>query len=122
MNMKGHLIGGLIATATYTAITKDFGLTQQIAIMIGSILPDLDSKQSYISKKLRKFNVITMINDFYPNRFTKHRGILLHSILTVILIAIIMLLTNIYFFGGLLLGVLTHHILDQPKDYFLRNV
>jgi hypothetical protein len=53
--------------------------------MLGCFIPDLDAKHSYINSKVI-INPVRIVNKVLPNRFTSHRGVLFHSIWTIIIL------------------------------------
>lgn len=102
MNKKGHTFGCIAVSCISYYTTKDPIIIP--GIIIGSFLPDLDAEYSYIRSKLP---ILAIVYDILPkNNFTKHRGALLHSFLTLLIC---------YFLNlkGLCFGILGHHILDM---------
>lgn len=85
MNYKTHLLGGLLAGSIVA-----FKLNMQInnlpvilaASSFGSLLPDLDHKMSYISKRMQTTSYVT-------RKITKHRGIT-HSPVFMALVVIVL--------------------------------
>lgn len=84
--------------------------------ILGSLIPDIDHKQSKIGKKMK-------ITSFIINKLCKHRGIthtpLLYMILSLILLLPTILsgnfLNTFYFnlFFGIFIGIISHLFLDS---------
>jgi len=115
MNGKAHLLGGLLSIIPAVSLNEP-GLLLIPGCILGSVLPDLDADYSTFNKW---FPYIAKLYKALPvNRWTIHRGILLHSIFTPSVIFVTMLIFNPgSFLSGLLWGVLSHHALDllTPK-------
>lgn len=125
MNYKTHRIGGLCSGyLTLNMIyTPDFSITKltlcSVFLMgsyVGSIIPDIDHPNSYISKKMKLTSKIT-------TSLCDHRGFI-HSPLAWLLFTILTLYLTIFLNGimrilyfhlsmGLSIGYLSHLILDS---------
>lgn len=118
MNKIGHSLGAVtISALIINKIDQPIISTVLITggIIIGSFLPDLDAKYSFIRNK---FKLFAALYDLLPqNSFTQHRGALFHSVLTLIPL---ILLSKYSIILGVLLGVLGHHILDMLSGQGLR--
>jgi membrane-bound metal-dependent hydrolase YbcI (DUF457 family) len=103
MNKAGHMLGGIV-TLGLVLKYNDFNLINEIKIikggllsigvLTGAFLPDLDAESSYIRSKLLFIpDIYGIIQDFAKNNFFstffKHRGVLLHSMWTIIGLLII---------------------------------
>jgi inner membrane protein len=71
-----------------------------IALLFGSLFPDIDSQTSILGRKIKFFSF-----------FFKHRGFF-HSSLILILICLIVFSLSKWFVIGFALGFLSHLILD----------
>lgn len=114
MNYKTHINGGIlvglyvISQMTYTPILAK-GLLLGGAL-VGSILPDIDHKNSYIGQKAKTVSKVI-------NKFAGHRK-LFHAPLVYLLlysISLGMITHKLILVGvqGLFLGILSHLILDS---------
>jgi membrane-bound metal-dependent hydrolase YbcI (DUF457 family) len=134
MNGKAHLVAGGVVVAGLVYL-GDYNVLTLGGVMLGSILPDIDSKESTINRLCPPASAAyKMIHKFCFNKsgllynFTKHRGYLMHSWLTIALILSLSMITPwlikemLY---GLAIGVLSHHALDcltpQGLRYFYPN-
>lgn len=155
MNRLGHSVCTAIQLPIAIAATYyfklDIGLINTLclypAIAIGNFLPDLDADYSYFRSKLpviptvytwvqKAVKDVPVLHDIF-----KHRGALLHSVWTLILLVIPMLLllsrsaitvnlkniitiniSNmiIYFLLGLVIGTAGHHFCDMLTPAGLR--
>jgi membrane-bound metal-dependent hydrolase YbcI (DUF457 family) len=150
VNKLGHSVGAIVVLGTTIAATQyykiDLGLTDTIGlytgITVGSFLPDLDADYSYFRSKLpiiptvytwvqKAVKGIPVLDDIF-----KHRGALLHSVWTLVILGILMYLTKVYvdpyltnpyidiscdgWFIGLILGCVGHHFLDMMTVAGLR--
>jgi inner membrane protein len=97
-------IGLMAVKFSSLPVSKYFFL---LAIMLGSLLPDLDSATSFIGKK---FKLVSL--------FFRHRG-MIHSVvfLTVFSIIFFLITKNFYYFLAFSIGYLSHLFLDSltPK-------
>ena len=118
MLCKTHIAGGIAATLLYKNLCN-VPIDQMILLIpsgiIGSLIPDLDSKNSKLNQKLQVTKIFSLC---------KHRGIMHTPILYAILWLISLFLIQnsiarivIY---GLLLGVLSHLILDMLNPMGIR--
>jgi membrane-bound metal-dependent hydrolase YbcI (DUF457 family) len=87
--------------------------------VIGSLVPDIDSRFSTIKSFLifKPIGIIYSIIDklLGKNIITKHRGVLMHSMWTIIILSILTIcLTGIMhtIMLGITIGVFSHHVLD----------
>lgn len=81
-----------------------------LALILGSLFPDIDSKTSILGRRLKFFNF-----------FLKHRGFF-HSISLLILLLLIIYPISMYFAIGFALGFISHLLLDaitKEGIYFL---
>ena len=117
MKKNTHIIGGLtLALVLEKVFFKDLDkATIKIAIdlgmyysfsVLGSLLPDIDKKNSSLGKKFPK--VSTMLN-----KTVGHRT-MTHSIPFVLLVYILLYYINIneYITNGITIGILSHILLD----------
>lgn len=107
MNKNMHITAGILFSigSIYFRGSLDF----IPGILIGSVLPDLDANYSYIRSKIK---IIAKIYDFLPNNLIfKHRGLLLHSIWTIVLFSYLNYKYG-YLFGSIAIGCFSHHLLD----------
>lgn len=114
MNCGQHVaVGTLLGTGTYVA--TGFSMTGLFAfpsyyggLVLGSLLPDIDHKQSYLGRRLPFLSAPIQ-------KFFGHRGFT-HSLLSLSFLG---LATGLYwyvnplFFGGLLLGYFSHLLADM---------
>jgi inner membrane protein len=118
MNKLGHSVGAFLASSASVYILHKGFIGESLmvgGIILGSFLPDLDADYSYFNSKFPK---IKKIYELLPKcDLTKHRGALLHSILT--LIPFYMLSSNSFIFGCLI-GIIGHHLLDMTTKQGLR--
>jgi len=115
MLAKGHVMVGLASYAgAFTAGSRVMlGLTNSYELLfigalgavMGSLLPDIDSKKSLLGRLLRPIN-------FLLNAFFKHRTIT-HCLLFCLLWLEVALVTDSIFFWGLALGVFMHVFMDS---------
>lgn len=127
MKYKAHLIGGAVATAlTYSPIFEKnnnieesiiTGLIYASGVIIGSVLPDIDEKNTFITNKTN--------SKLY--KITKHRGLTHYPIIATIIYFIIntLLMPVPYvgvfaqlFISGIYVGLLSHYILDTPDGIY----
>lgn len=123
MNKMGHkntstlLLGLNLATFTPNSI-KDF-TCMVIGIYIGGFLPDLDAEYSYIRCKLK---LASKLYDLLPkNSWFKHRGRLLHSFWTIIILLTLYHLASNLFILWLAVGIFGHHLADMITPKGLPN-
>lgn len=125
MNYKTHRVGGLCIgyLALNVMYTPDFSISKLVlsstflvGSYIGSIIPDIDHPNSYISRKLKITSKIT-------TSICEHRGFI-HSPLSWLLFSILILYLKLFLNGilcilyaqfsmGLSIGYLSHLILDS---------
>lgn len=114
MNYKTHLNGGILAGLYTTArVTATPSLTTAIFLggtLIGSIIPDIDHKNSYIGRKTKGISKAI-------NKLAGHRK-LFHSPLFYLLLYLIRMESPLSDFqkigiNGFFIGVLSHLILDS---------
>ena len=78
-----------------------------LAVLIGSVFPDIDSADSLIGRKTRLVSI-----------FLAHRGAI-HSFLSLVFFSIVayLLVLNLYLAAGFMLGFFSHLVLDSltPK-------
>lgn len=126
MNKLGHSIGGVVTMGLSAALSYkylhlnwyDYGEGLP-AIYVGAFIPDMDAEHSYIRSKIPVLpKVYTGIQKLFSNTplncVFKHRGLLFHSFYTFLPIGFAGYYTHLYsLFGGLILGILSHHLLDM---------
>lgn len=123
MNKKGHRIGGTVATSLTLALLEP-GITDGAmltgGIMLGALLPDIDADYSYINSK---FKLISKVYKLIPNDniVFRHRGLLFHSVYTIVLLVLSYKSYGYPWILGLIIGVLSHHILDATTPAGLPN-
>lgn len=142
MNKAGHRAGAFGVIGATLAVQYCFkinagveGLILFPAIYVGSFLPDMDADYSYFRSKLPGVsNAYTYIQKKFQNNpdmhmVLKHRGLLFHSVWTLILLAVpalvLLILPQIGLSGfnlnklgycgfiGLVIGCFGHHLLDM---------
>lgn len=118
MNKFGHSVGAFLASSATVYMLHQGFIKETIivsGIVLGSFLPDLDADYSYFNHKFPK---IKKVYELLPkSNLTKHRGALLHSILT--LIPFYYFKSNPFVFGCLI-GIIGHHLLDMTTANGLR--
>ena len=74
-----------------------------IMVLLGSVLPDLDSAKSFIGRKIRVVSI-----------FLKHRAFF-HSLLTAVFLGVIIFLLtqNSFYSLGFITGFVSHLLLDS---------
>jgi inner membrane protein len=94
------LLGFMAVKFSSLPVSKYFFL---LAIVLGSLLPDLDSATSFIGKK---FKLVSL--------FFRHRGVI-HSVvfLTGFSIIFFLITKNFYYFLAFATGYLSHLLLDS---------
>lgn len=131
MNGKAHMLGGLftgVLTATQITLNPITGVFIVSGSILGSLLPDIDSRKSTINKKIplvgfiwSKISKISnelnlkVIHDLFT-----HRGALTHSIWSLIPWVVLFAVFHSGFVLGIAGGVLSHHILDLFSPMHLR--
>lgn len=144
MNKKGHMITYYVVSSAIIGTTYFFKElnSQEIirtgvtigTMYIGNFLPDMDAEHSYIGSKFpivhKCYKIVQDITRHVKilNDILKHRGVLLHSVWTIIILKFLCLwlynkfqynIINIVF-NGLCYGILLHHIMDMFTGYGLR--
>lgn len=121
---KPHVIAGAAAPVVIAFYTG-FGSGDPLigigiaASVTGSLLPDLDADYSKIRQLVP---VAAKLYDRLPkNRLFEHRGLLLHSVYTLIPFILLYLKWNNWVTYGLFIGVLSHHVLDALTPMGLKN-
>lgn len=114
MNYKTHINGGILASFYLTSRMSNVELIP-ISIfiggsIIGSLLPDIDHKNSYIGKKAKSVSKVI-------NKLAGHRKLFHSPILYLILyMATAHAIKDVYkliLIKGLFLGIMSHLILDS---------
>lgn len=122
MTYKTHLLGGVAAGVTlFPVVAQRIGTTTELlstagflcvaAGMFGSLISDIDHKNSYIGKKFR-------ITSSIVSSTCGHRGITHAPLITTILLAAVLFLLkdpNIYWYSGIFGvfgGIYSHILLD----------
>ena len=123
MNKRGHKIGGLVATSiTLAALEPGVieGALLTSGIILGAFLPDIDADYSYFNSK---FKIISKAYKLIPNDniVFRHRGLLFHSIYTVLLLVLLYRNNGCPWILGLIIGIVSHHILDLTTSAGLPN-
>lgn len=120
MNYKTHILGGVTAgllVANYVLKTPTIETTILVSgAVVGSLIPDIDHRGSYISKRLKGVSSIT-------SSIFKHRGKATHSLSIPSLILFITYLLTVsyvsnvilykYLFFGVGSGIISHVLLDS---------
>lgn len=114
MNKRGHQVGCIILSVI-SIYTKQYILIP--GIIAGSFLPDLDCRSgSYIRSKLpllgKLYNLLPK-NKLFGRDGYNHRSLLLHSIYTILVLALISYIFDSGLIFGLFIGWLGHLILDR---------
>ena len=110
MHYKTHLIGGLVASASYFYVAPAMPSPLQSVYLLsgallGALLPDIDHPKSYLGRRIPILPTL-----LYQS--VGHRS-LTHSLLfTTIVGGGITLFLNTHFGIGLSLGILSHIFLD----------
>lgn len=126
MNKRGHRNGGTALLAVSLVVVQPDIITGAImvaGIYFGSFLPDLDADYSYFRKV---FKPVAVVYDLLPkNDLFKHRGLFLHSILTLLWLGGLYYYCELEWFLWVILGVIGHHFLDSLtpmglKKYFIK--
>lgn len=115
MRYQTHILGGALVGTIICNIYNPDIINSGLIIsssMLGSLLPDIDCKTSYIGNRLK-------LTSSFVSAFTKHRGIT-HAPLTagglVFLIFFVLnkfININLNIFWGLLTGIMSHILLDS---------
>lgn len=126
MNYKNHIRTGIIINTVFLNLylkkhlfdfitdNIDYTVALYIGTSIGSVLPDIDHKQSFISKKIRLFRYIV-------SRVFKHRYFT-HSISFLILLSFpYFILLNFFYMDmflkflyiGVIIGSFSHILMDM---------
>lgn len=118
MQYKTHLAGGALITLAVLQHTEYVSPEQvvpfAVAAMVGSVAPDIDHKNSFISNRLKPFG-------FLVRRTTTHRGAT-HSPLIIFLFSWLMYyVVNLAGFSdnaypiasGFFIGAISHVLLDM---------
>ena len=119
MTSKTHIAGGvLIASAILSYKQMDMVHIFSGAIL-GNVLPDMDTEQSWISQTIPWIDdTIRMISRGAKGKSKKvhntlkHRGILTHSIVTIIISCFVLYVFRNVFTLGIVAGIVSHLVLD----------
>jgi membrane-bound metal-dependent hydrolase YbcI (DUF457 family) len=119
MTGKTHLLAGVLSIIPAVVVGEP-GLFVIPGCIIGSVLPDLDAEYSTFNTWMP--GLAKAYKLLPTNAWTKHRGALLHSVFTLlILLGLMVLCDPMGLVSGILWGVISHHLLDllSPKglDY-----
>jgi len=114
MTSKTHIIFGVAVNTTATYFLKDYidiDLSEiLIGSIVGSLLPDLDSSNSWITQTIPlPYKLLSKTKKLYYNT---HRTIILHSIYTIIISIVLMILFKNSITIGLGIGIISHIITD----------
>lgn len=119
MNKIGHR-NGAIVVMTSLYLLKGVNLETlitSVGIWYGAFIPDVDADYSYIQTKIPKIS--KAYKKLPKNMIFKHRGLLLHSVYTLLFLFFMFYITHLNILLGLFLGVLSHHVLDfKIRNYF----
>ncbi|MBN1035340.1 metal-dependent hydrolase [Clostridium botulinum] len=114
MNYKTHINGGILASFYITSQMNTIELLPVTIFVggsiLGSLLPDIDHKSSYIGKKAKP--VSRVINKLAGHRKLFHSP-LLYLILYLIVTYPVKDALQLIFINGLFLGIVSHLILDS---------
>jgi membrane-bound metal-dependent hydrolase YbcI (DUF457 family) len=119
MTGKTHLLAGVLSIIPAVAVGEP-GLFVIPGCIIGSVLPDLDAEYSTFNSWMP--GLAKAYKLLPTNAWTKHRGALLHSVFTLlVLLGLMVICDPMGLVSGILWGVISHHLLDllSPKglDY-----
>jgi inner membrane protein len=120
MNYKTHIAGGVtLGLMIYASSLIEMGTGPLIVastctgLVIGSVLPDIDHPNSFISKKAK-------ITSFFTSKMFKHRTTTHSLVINSMFVGLLLLLTQNYssvyfskFVNALGTGILSHIILDM---------
>ena len=114
MNYKTHINGGILGSFYLTSQMSNIQLLP-VSIFIGgsivgSLLPDIDHRSSYIGKRAK--SVSKVINKLAGHRKLFHSP-LLYIVLYLIVTYSIKDAYELIFINGLFLGIVSHLILDS---------
>jgi len=110
---RTHLLTG----GVYIILSQSLPVVA-VGVLLGSVLPDIDNKNSYINNKIK------IIKPFLPKPTIDHRGILHNPLVLMLFLPFI---SNL-FIQGLMIGYGLHLLLDAmtPKGIvflkFLRKI
>lgn len=116
MNYKTHINGGILLGLYATSQMKNIPIISSSTVIflggsiLGSLLPDIDHKSSYIGRRTKP--VSKAINKFAGHRKLFHAP-LLYIFLYSISIGFATDKLSIIFINGLFLGIMSHLILDS---------
>jgi membrane-bound metal-dependent hydrolase YbcI (DUF457 family) len=114
MTYKKHLAAGVILCIAL----KDKDISNNVVLLLGTVIPDMDAKYSFIRSK---FKIVSKFYDKLPkNAIFDHRGALLHSWLTLIPLLLIYSKTSFKMVSFLSIGIFSHHLLDMIGKRGLR--
>ena len=122
---KIHLIAGAAVPIAVSYALDDINWALTIGVLsssFGALIPDIDADYSKIRHMLPK--VAKLYDKLPKNMIFKHRGVLTHSVVTLIPLVYLYYLWSNWVTLGLLMGVFSHHLVDglSPKGlprYFL---
>ncbi|SFC21574.1 metal-dependent hydrolase [Clostridium uliginosum] len=114
MNYKTHINGGILAGLYITSQMQSINILPTAIFLgssiIGSLLPDIDHKNSYIGKRVKPVSKVI-------NKLAGHRKLFHSPILYLVLyIGSMSVVTNklgLNFLFGLFLGIFSHLFLDS---------
>lgn len=119
MTAKTHIAGGVLAGIAVTYFTKVDYIYLFSGAVAGSLLPDMDTEQSWAAQSIPWIDdVLRMVSKGSKGKSKKvhdtlkHRGLLTHSIFTVILCIYLYYMFSNDFMLGVLVGVISHLCLD----------
>lgn len=116
-----HIMGGAVA-GSIIVMSSDVSQTEDMLIMsgaiVGSLLPDIDHRQSKISRS----SAVASLTSFITSIFSKHRGAL-HTLFFIMIIYIASIFITLWMpmqfqtagkliFAGLIPGMWSHIVLD----------
>jgi len=121
MTSKTHIAAGTMAALLLSHYSKCDPIYAFSGCILGSILPDLDTEQSWISQSIPYADdIVRMVGSGAKKKknkkvhnVLKHRGLLTHSILTLIIAGAFLYYFQNYFVAGILAGIGSHLLLDK---------
>jgi len=115
MTNKTHIMFGVAVNATATYFLKDYIEIDLSHVLLGAIIgsqfPDLDSECSWITQTIPlPYKLLSKTKKLHHKT---HRTILLHSLYTIIVTIILMLMFKNSIIIGFGIGIITHIVTDN---------
>lgn len=108
MLYRGHIAASTVISLPILAYTGHLTTIVTGAVLLGSLLPDVDEENSFIGRKVPAIS-------FTINKIFGHRG-LTHSLIALIILFSISTYTGSFILGGLTLGYFLHLFEDYFSD------